>query len=75
MDEFWKNNGDKVLVGVVTAIVILILSEPIKALFKKIGNWIEKAFQSLGFGFQKRYGCNSGIVRTNVRLIQPKEAL
>ena len=55
MDEFWKNNGDKVLVGVVTAIVILILSEPIKALFKKIGNWIEKAFQSLGFGFQKRY--------------------
>jgi len=32
MDEFWKNNGDKVLVGVVTAIVILILFEPIKAL-------------------------------------------
>jgi len=31
MDEFWKNNGDKVLVGVVTEIVILILSEPIKA--------------------------------------------
>jgi formylglycine-generating enzyme required for sulfatase activity len=55
MDEFWKNNGDKVLVGIITAIVILILSEPIKALFRKLGNWIEKAFQSLGFGFQKRY--------------------
>lgn len=55
MAEFWKNNGDKVLVGVVTAIFVLILSEPIKALFKKIGNQIEKLFQSLGFGFQKRY--------------------
>ena len=55
MDGFWKNNGDKILVGVITAIVILVLSEPIKALFKQFGNWIEKIFQSLGFGFQKRY--------------------
>ena len=55
MDEFWKNNGDKVLVGVITAILVLILSEPIKALFKKIGSWIEKVLQSLGFGFQKKY--------------------
>jgi len=55
MDEFWTNNGDKVLVGVITAIVILILSEPIKALFKRIGTWFEGFFQSLGFGFQKRY--------------------
>lgn len=55
MNEFWKNNGDKVLVGVITAIIVLFLSEPIKALFKKIGNWIEKVSQSFGFGFQKRY--------------------
>ena len=55
MADFWKNNGDKVLVGVITAIVILILSEPIKAIFKKIGDGIERFFQSLGFGFQKRY--------------------
>ena len=55
MGEFWKSNGDKVLVGVITAIIVLLLSEPIKALFKKIGNYIEKVFQSLGFGFQKRY--------------------
>jgi formylglycine-generating enzyme required for sulfatase activity/energy-coupling factor transporter ATP-binding protein EcfA2 len=55
MDAFWKNNGDKVLVGVITAIVILVFSEPIKALFKKIGTWLESFFQSLGFGFQKSY--------------------
>jgi formylglycine-generating enzyme required for sulfatase activity len=55
MDEFWKNNSDKVLVGVVTAILVLFLSEPIKALFKKIGTLLEGFFQSLGFGFQKRY--------------------
>ncbi|HUG33526.1 MAG TPA: hypothetical protein VMJ90_02060 [Anaerolineales bacterium] len=55
MDEFWKNNGDKIQVGVITAIIVLFLSEPIKALFKKIGNWIEKIHHSLGFGFQKRY--------------------
>jgi len=55
MDEFWKNNGDKVLVGVITAILVLFLSEPIKVAFKKIGAWFEGFFQSLGFGFQKRY--------------------
>ncbi len=55
MDSFWADNGDKVLVGVITAIVILILSEWIKAAFKRMGTWIEDFFQSLGFGFQKRY--------------------
>ena len=55
MDVFWKNNGDKVLVGIITAIVVLLLSEPIKAFLKKFGDWIERIFQSLGFGFQKRY--------------------
>lgn len=57
MDKFWQNNGDKIIVGVVTAIVILILSEPIKALFKKLGKWLETIFQSVGLGFKKRYCC------------------
>lgn len=55
MQDFWNNNGDKVLVGVITAIVVLLLSEWIKALFKKLGSWIETGFQALGFGFEKRY--------------------
>ncbi len=55
MNDFWVNNGDKILVGIITAIVVLFLSEPLKVLFKKVGNWIETGFQSLGFGFQKRY--------------------
>jgi formylglycine-generating enzyme required for sulfatase activity len=55
MDEFWKNNGDTILVGLIMLLAGALLTEPIKALFKKIGNWIEKLFQSLGFGFQKRY--------------------
>ncbi|MCC6298215.1 MAG: SUMF1/EgtB/PvdO family nonheme iron enzyme [Anaerolineales bacterium] len=46
---------EKIIVGVVTAIVILFLSEPIKAAFRKIGAWMEGFFQSLGFGFRKRY--------------------
>lgn len=55
MNDFWVNNGDKILVGIITAIVVLFLSEPLKALFKKVGIWVETGFQSLGFGFQKRY--------------------
>jgi len=31
---FWQQNGDKVLVGVITAVVVLLLSEPIKALLR-----------------------------------------
>lgn len=46
---------EKILVGIITAIVVLILSEPIKTAFKKIGTWFEAFLQSLGFGFQKRY--------------------
>ncbi|MDO9302679.1 MAG: SUMF1/EgtB/PvdO family nonheme iron enzyme [Anaerolineales bacterium] len=55
MDEFWKNNGSTILVGVIMLILGAILTEPIKAFFKKLGTWIEGFFQSLGFGFQKRY--------------------
>ncbi|HEX9945377.1 MAG TPA: SUMF1/EgtB/PvdO family nonheme iron enzyme [Thermoanaerobaculia bacterium] len=52
---FWQQNGDKILVGVITAIVVLILSEPIKALFKKLGGWIENFFAGFGWRFRKRY--------------------
>jgi len=55
MDEFWKNNSNTILVGLVMLILGAILTEPIKALFRRIGTWFESFFQSLGFGFQKRY--------------------
>ncbi len=69
MDDFWKNNGDIILVGVITAIVILILSEPIKAAFKKIGVWLEKFVQALGFGVTKRYYTALTVNRENLKLI------
>ncbi len=53
--SFWDANGDKIIVGVVTAIVVLLLSEPIKALFNKLGGRLERAWLALGFGFEKRY--------------------
>jgi len=55
MDEFWKNNSAAIWASVITAILVLIFSESIKALLKKIGTWFESSFQSLGFGFQKSY--------------------
>jgi formylglycine-generating enzyme required for sulfatase activity len=53
--SFWEANGDKIIVAVVTAILVLLLSEPLKALLKKLGGWLERAWQALGFGFEKRY--------------------
>jgi hypothetical protein len=55
MEEFWKNNGSTIIVGVIMLILGALLTDPIKALLKKIGAWLESFFQSLGFGFQKRY--------------------
>jgi len=55
MDEFLKNNGNTILVGLVMLILGAMLTEPIKALLRRIGIWLESFFQSLGFGFQKRY--------------------
>jgi hypothetical protein len=46
---------DNVLVSVVTAILILVLSEPIKALLKKVGQRIENTFAGLGWHFRKHY--------------------
>lgn len=60
---------EKIIVGVVTAIVILILSEPIKAAFRKIGEWLEKFIQALGFGVTKRYYTALTFNRENLKLI------
>jgi len=55
MDEFWKNNGSTILVGLIMLILGALLTDTIKAIIKKIGAWFDGFFQSLGFGFQKRY--------------------
>lgn len=52
---FWEQHGDKILVAVVTAVLVLVLSETIKALLKKLGAWIDRALQSFGWRFRKRY--------------------
>ncbi len=57
--NFWAENGDTILVGVitgvVTAIIVLVFSEPIKGLFKKIGEHIERRLQGFGWRFKKKY--------------------
>ena len=55
MNNFWSNNSDTILVGVITAIIVLILSEPIKTGLKSLGGWLETNFQAFGFGFQGKY--------------------
>lgn len=64
-----QENIEKIIVGVVTAIVILILSEPIKAAFKRIGSWFEGFLQSLGFGVKERYYEALTVTRENLKLI------
>ncbi|MCP4660756.1 MAG: NACHT domain-containing protein, partial [bacterium] len=54
-DGFWKQYGDKILVAVVTAVIVLTLSETIKALLKRLGARIERTLQSFGWRFRKRY--------------------
>jgi formylglycine-generating enzyme required for sulfatase activity len=53
--SFWDTNRDAIIAAVITAILVLVLSEPLKALLKKLGGWLERAWQALGFGFEKRY--------------------
>ena len=69
MEEFWKNNGSSILTAVITAVVILILSETIKSFLRKIGAWGERLFQSLGFGVTKRYYDSLAVNRENLKLI------
>jgi formylglycine-generating enzyme required for sulfatase activity len=51
----WDQNRDKIVVGIVTAVLVLILSESIKALLRKLGSWIENALAGFGWRFRKRY--------------------
>ncbi|MCC7116917.1 MAG: SUMF1/EgtB/PvdO family nonheme iron enzyme [Anaerolineales bacterium] len=60
---------EKIIVGVVTAIVILLLSEPIKAAFRKMGERLEKFVQALGFGVTKQYYNALVVGRENLKLI------
>lgn len=53
--SFWEANGDKIIVAVITAILVLLLSESLKALLKKVGGGLERAWQAAGFSFEKRY--------------------
>ncbi len=52
---FWARYGDKILVAVVTALIVLVFSETIKALLRRFGAWIEKRLASVGWRFEKRY--------------------
>jgi len=40
--SFWDANGNKSSVAIVTAILVLILTEPLQALLKKLGGWLER---------------------------------
>lgn len=55
MEEFWKNNGDTIIVGLIMLLAGVLFAKPLEALLKKIGTRFEGFFQSLGFRFQKRY--------------------
>ena len=52
---FWGENWDKILIPIITAIVVLILSESIKAALRSIGGKIEISLSSLKWRFRKRY--------------------
>jgi len=53
--DFWTNNRDEIIVGLIMLLAGVLLAKPLEALFKRIGTWLESSFQSLGVGFQKRY--------------------
>jgi formylglycine-generating enzyme required for sulfatase activity/energy-coupling factor transporter ATP-binding protein EcfA2 len=55
MGDFWTNNSDEIIVGLIMLLAGVLLAKPLEALFKRMGTWLESFFQSLGFGFQKRY--------------------
>jgi uncharacterized protein YgfB (UPF0149 family) len=52
---FWQQNRNTILASIITAVVILILSESIKTLLKKLWDWIEDFLAGLGLRFRKRY--------------------
>jgi formylglycine-generating enzyme required for sulfatase activity len=52
---FWERNWDKIVPPIITAIIVLLFSEPIKALFKKFWDWAESALAGFGWRFRKQY--------------------
>ena len=52
---FWERNWDKIVPPIVTAILVLLFSEPIRALFKKLWDWFEDRLAGIGWRFRKRY--------------------
>ncbi len=52
---FWVEQGDKVLVAVVTAVLVLLVQKPVKVLLDRVGRWLEDRLGGLGFRFRKRY--------------------
>ncbi len=52
---FWDQFGDKIVVSVVTAILVLALSEPIKLALKKLTEALEERLAGPGWRFRQRY--------------------
>jgi hypothetical protein len=52
---FWEQNRNTILVGILMFVLTLLLSDPIKAVGKKLGERVENAFAGLGLRFRKRY--------------------
>jgi hypothetical protein len=52
---FWQTNGTIILVAVLTAILTLLLSEPLKKILNALMGWVSESFVALGIGFKTRY--------------------
>jgi hypothetical protein len=52
---FWAEHGDKVLVAVLTAVLVVLAQAPVKAVLAKLGRWLEHRLEGLGFRFTRRY--------------------
>ncbi len=53
--SFWETNGTTILVALVTAVLTLLLSEPLTKMLHAVMNWVSESFVALGIGFKKRY--------------------
>lgn len=52
---FWEANRDTILVGIIMALLGLLLFKPLEGLLKRLSKRLERIYESLGFGFKKRY--------------------
>jgi len=55
MQDFWTNKGNDFILALIMLILGVILAKPLEAFLKWLWKKLEAGFQSLGFGFQKRY--------------------